>query len=128
MKRLMTNVELAKWLAKGNGQFIDMREEADEDGHVAGIEYMYQTAFDNVPVSDQIYIREWGGKWHKPYVVLPDPWYKEIKEAFERGELIETRGCYAGDSTPTRWMTWIGNIAPEWDDWEEGSIRIKKPE
>ena len=62
-KRKMTNRELAKWLAQGNGQW---RRIANKD--TVALSYCY-SIFDDKEIPDGIMIRGWDEtEWHEPEV------------------------------------------------------------
>ena len=63
MCRRATNLELAKWLALGNGQ-IQFR------GSITiWIEFFYDIGHDDYPCSKYITARKWGDKeWHEPTI------------------------------------------------------------
>lgn len=62
--RRMTNRELAKWLAQGNGQWLS-------SSYAIGMSYSY--AIDNNEIPDGIKIRGWDeAEWHEPLVEEED--------------------------------------------------------
>lgn len=60
-KQLVTNRELAQWLAEGYGQYIRI------PGDIAMYHYAYSIACDDLPVHEDIRVRMWGDtEWHVP--------------------------------------------------------------
>lgn len=65
--RRMTNKELARWLAQGNGQW------KGRAANTIGISYSY--GLDDYDVPDSIMIRGWDeAEWREPFVEEEDEW------------------------------------------------------
>lgn len=65
-QELATHADLAKWCAKGKGQW-----KYDKNSYILHTHYEYDCMLDDLPlVPDEedrcIYIRKWGGKWVLP--------------------------------------------------------------
>lgn len=61
--RLLTNGELAKWLAKGNGEL--------KIGQSIQTSYTYYSLEENSPIQDDKLIRPWGKRcWSVPYYLF----------------------------------------------------------
>lgn len=71
--KLVTYRELARWLAKGNGEVND---ELDDDKCAIYTQQFYWKGQENNSVEDSIYVRKWDDtEWHKPtreYLGLED--------------------------------------------------------
>ena len=65
--RRATNRELAKWLAQGNGEYIDMKVSRN-DMHIIGL-FSYCDGASITELPDGIKVRKWDDtEWHEPTV------------------------------------------------------------
>ena len=64
---LLTNRELAKWLAQGNGELRDIAIDDSDEIEFSRTNHTYCLNSESQSVSSEIMIRKWCDvEWHKP--------------------------------------------------------------